>query len=172
MNRRRWRLVTLRMQENLSFEHETDGPAGPRAELHDPTVTVAFMLAGDAHVTFQSRRTGTRFTYHVEQAAESRTPGNPPPHFVSVLDGPDHYSFLGTVFNRTIYAPGKRSHIATDAPSAVAFAWVWKYLSSGRMHPELAIYHEGRCGRCGRRLTTPESIETGLGPVCAQKMGL
>jgi hypothetical protein len=26
---------------------------------------------------------------------------------------------------------------------------------------------DGRCGRCNRRLTTPESIRTGIGPICA-----
>lgn len=27
--------------------------------------------------------------------------------------------------------------------------------------------HESKCRRCNRRLTDPESIETGIGPVCA-----
>ena len=27
-------------------------------------------------------------------------------------------------------------------------------------------WHEGRCGRCGRKLTVPESIEAGYGPEC------
>jgi Family of unknown function (DUF6011) len=31
------------------------------------------------------------------------------------------------------------------------------------------LHHEGRCGRCGRRLTVPESVLTGLGPECAGK---
>lgn len=31
------------------------------------------------------------------------------------------------------------------------------------------VHHEGRCGKCGRRLTVPESIETGLGPECSGK---
>ncbi len=156
-----------------------DDQPGPRAELTTPAVTVAFMLAGNAHVTFQSRRTGTRFTYRVEAAKPRQNPSgqlagrvSEPPHFVSVLTGPDNdagYSYLGTIFERKVYAHGKKSRIATDAPSAVAFAWVWKHLSVGEMHLELAVYHEGRCGRCGRRLTTPESIETGLGPVCASK---
>lgn len=29
----------------------------------------------------------------------------------------------------------------------------------------------GNCYRCNRLLTTPESIERGLGPICADKMG-
>ena len=30
----------------------------------------------------------------------------------------------------------------------------------------------GHCGICGRELTAPESIEMGIGPVCAEKIGL
>jgi len=157
--------------QNSLFTAEMDDTAGPRAELVDPAKTIAFLLAGDAHVTFQSRRTGTRFTYRVQVADPRPGDTHAPPHFVAVLTRPDHYDYLGTIFERKMYAHGRKSRISTDAPSAVAFAWVWRYLSGGRKHPELAVYHEGRCGRCGRRLTTPESIETGLGPTCAERLG-
>lgn len=33
----------------------------------------------------------------------------------------------------------------------------------------LEIWHHGVCGRCGRKLTTPESIQRGLGPKCAAR---
>ena len=29
----------------------------------------------------------------------------------------------------------------------------------------------GSCGHCGRTLTNPESIERGIGPICAERMG-
>lgn len=32
---------------------------------------------------------------------------------------------------------------------------------------DLKISHSGRCFKCGRTLTTPESIQSGIGPVCA-----
>ena len=152
------------MQRALAFPAVTD-EAGPRAELVDPTGTIRFMLAGNAHVTFQSRRTGARFTYRID--AERHDMG---PHFVSVLDGPDNgrnYAYLGTIFERRAYYHGRKSRIDREAPSAIAFAWVWWRLTAGETHHELAVYHEGRCGRCGRRLTTPESIATGMGPICA-----
>lgn len=154
------------VQKNLPFTAETD-ESGPRAELRSPAATVAFMLAGNAHVTFQSRRTGTRFTYKVRAAhGEGAFRSSGVSHFVSVLTGPDYYEYLGCLYDSRNYARGRKSIVSTDAPSAVAFAWVWRYLISGRMHPDLAIYHEGRCGKCGRRLTDPTSIETGLGPKC------
>jgi hypothetical protein len=156
------------MQNPLPFPAESDETPGPRAEFVDPAVTIAFMLAGNAHVTFQSRRTGTRFTYRIRAAKPSIADGGRlPPHFVAVLTGPDHYEYLGCIFDRKMYAHGRKSRIASDAPSAIAFSWVWKHLSGGEMHPELGVWHEGRCGRCNRRLTDPASIASGLGPVCA-----
>lgn len=72
------------MMAQISFDTaQTDDEApGPRAELVNPAATVRFMLAGNAHVTFQSRRTDTRFTYRV-RVADPR-PGDdraPPQHF-------------------------------------------------------------------------------------------
>jgi hypothetical protein len=145
-----------------------DDEPGPRAELADSANTVRFVLAGNAHVTFQSRRTGTRYTYQI-RAAERRPGDTRSCHFVSVLVGPsnDHnYQYLGCIYDGRAYAHGRKSRISPDATSAVAFAWVWSRLTSGEMHPELAVYHEGRCGKCGRRLTTPRSISIGLGPTC------
>ncbi len=34
------------------------------------------------------------------------------------------------------------------------------------------VDHMGKCGRCGRPLTVPESIEIGIGPECAAVMGI
>lgn len=157
------------MQESF-LTSSADGESR-RAEFHDPAVTVRFLLAGDAHVTFQNRKTGTRFTYRVRSVEDRQERG--PTHFVDVLTGPDNggsYDYLGCLYADRAYRRGRKSRISEDAPSAVAFAWVWARLTAGRMHPQLAIFHEGRCGACGRRLTTPESIMTGLGPVCAGRM--
>ena len=141
----------------------------PRAELRDPAVTVRFMLAGRAHVTFQSEKTSTHYTYSIVRGdVRPWQAGTMAFHFVAVLTAPDHYDYLGTIFKRRTYRHGRKSRIAPSAPSAVAFAWVWSKLAGGHMPTTLAVYHEGRCGRCGRRLTTPESVTLGLGPECAQ----
>lgn len=159
--------------EGASGVHEgydsTPEAPGPRAELTAPEVTVAFMLAGNAHVTFQSRRTDTRFTYRVRAAKKDEY--SAPIHFVAVLTGPDNYEYLGCIYRRESYGHGRKSRIARNAPSAVAFEWVWRKLTAGKMHPELGIWHEGRCGACHRRLTTVESVRSGLGPVCAARLG-
>lgn len=130
--------------------------------------TKTFALAGNATFTVTSKRTGTRFTFKVRQ------PSPTSPHFVSLLSGADNesdYQFLGTIFNGADYRHGKKSRITADAPSAVAFAWVWSHLDN-LPADKVEVHHEGKCCRCGRKLTVPESIESGIGPECAGKMGL
>lgn len=144
--------------------------------IQDPASALRFLLAGNAYATFVSLETGVRFTFHVRQAeAKPATswqrvmPASPPPHFVSVLTGPDHYEFLGTIFGSKIYTHGRRSRIGDGATSEKAFAWIWRKLSQGLPLDGCEVHHEGRCGRCGRRLTVPSSILSGLGPECEKR---
>jgi hypothetical protein len=146
----------------------------PGALLTTPAAALAFILAGDSRVTLVSTKTGNRFTYRIRQAeGDARAP-----HFVSVLDGPNNeedFAFLGTIFWRKTYGVdrsyyhGRKSRISPNAPSAQAFEWAWEHIAAGFIPDGLEVWHEGRCGRCGRALTTPESIATGLGPVCAAR---
>jgi hypothetical protein len=89
-------------------------------------------------------------------------------HFVSVLQGPDNqsdYAFIGTIFGGEQYRHGGKSKVSADAPSAKAFAWSWANLDSD----EIEVWHSGKCSRCSRELTDPESIARGLGPICATR---
>jgi hypothetical protein len=124
-----------------------------------------FTLAGHAMLTLVSVRTGARFTYRVMKGDADNAP-----HFVSVLIGPRNtrdYQFLGTIFGGTNYRHGHKSRITVDAASAKAFAWVWARLVRDELPTDVEIWHEGRCGKCGRPLTVPESIASGIGPICA-----
>lgn len=132
-----------------------------------------FMMAGKATLTVENEKTGNRFTFNVRaprEADESRM-------FVKVLTGAcneSDYSYLGTIFKSDggpRYFHGKKSAIGPEAPSARAFAWLFDRLFGDKSLPEeVAVYHDGRCGRCGRKLTTPESVLSGFGPECREKM--
>lgn len=127
----------------------------------------AFMFAGNATFTVRSEKTGTRFTFKVRQ------PKPDSPHFVSVLTGTDNegdFSFLGSVFNYENYCHGKRSPISPESLSAKAAQWVVSRVIRGEDLKGCEVWHAGKCGRCGRKLTVPESIETGLGPECATRV--
>ena len=122
---------------------------------------------GSATFTLESKRSGARYTYKVAGGGER-------PHFVRLLTGPDNtadYAYLGTIFDDSKLMPKRGGNITREAPSFKALSFVLQVLNAGaEFPPSLAFYHEGKCGRCGRELTVPESIETGLGPICAGLM--
>lgn len=120
----------------------------------------AYILAGNATVTVKSLSTGTRFTYKVTKAG-------PTVYFVGVLSGPDNevdYSYIGIV-RRGVFTLTRKSRAGMSAASVRAFAWLSRNWEDDRAE----VWHEGRCGRCGRTLTVPESIKSGIGPVCEEK---
>ena len=131
-----------------------------------------FLTAGRAVFTITSKKTGTRFTYRV-----SRPKGADEgcPFFVGVLAGPnnqDDYMYLGFIpvadRPRAMRA-GKKGR--PNADSYRALQWVLWALDKGEGIPEqLELRHAGRCGRCGRELTVPESIDSGFGPECITKV--
>src|ERR1035437_877136 len=44
-----------------------------------------------------------------------------------------------------------------------------RFLSGQSLPPSLEVFEEDRCGRCGRTLTDPVSIQRGIGPECYGK---
>lgn len=122
-----------------------------------------FAQAGNARLTIVSKKTGARFTYRVRRPAEDK------PWFVQVLTGSDNesdYTFFGTIFPNGEFRHSRKSSIGPEAPSAVGFQWFWNHLAHDHLPESVEVHHEGRCGRCGRALTVPESIESGFGPEC------
>lgn len=122
-----------------------------------------FILGGNSTFTVRSLRSQVRFTFRV------RKPKEDSPHFVSVMTGRDNesdYTFLGTIFNESHYQHGRRSSIDPVDVSAIAARWVCAKVLAGQQLNNVEIWHEGKCARCGRKLTVPESIESGFGPEC------
>jgi len=127
-----------------------------------------FMKGGKAVFTLQSKRTGQHFTY---RASKPKGKTDDDVIFVAVLTGSDNetaYTYAGLLKEDRVQTTGG-SKIKADAPSITALNWALRHLHKGQLHPDLAIFHEGRCCRCGRKLTTPESIQNGIGPECSKK---
>lgn len=133
--------------------------------------TKTFALAGNATFTVTSRKTGVRFTFKVRQ------PRPETPHFVSLMTGADNendFAYFGfiTAKGEFVHAKPEKSRITPEAPSAKGFAWLWRNIDNApKLAEQVEIHHEGRCCRCGRKLTVPESVESGIGPECAAMMG-
>jgi hypothetical protein len=138
-------------------------------QITDAQRAKAFALAGKSIFTLVSKKSGERMTFKV-RASKPERPG--PSHFVSILDhadGTGSYSYLGFVDRGGQFVHGRKSiHDATNPKSQTA-RWLFAKLALDQLPDTCEFWHEGRCGRCGRRLTVPASIETGLGPECAGK---
>jgi len=141
-------------------------------QIHEIERQKSFIFGGDAYFTIENPATGCRFTYKVSKAEKAEDL-----FWVGLLTGPDNtssYTFIGRITKDPlsggwvfIHSPKK---IGADAKSVQAFMWWFRNLTIGRFLNPINFYHCGRCCCCGRLLTTPESVQAGIGPVCAGRM--
>jgi hypothetical protein len=129
----------------------------------DAKVASEFMLAGNAVFTLSSKRTGQHYTYRLERSADGFV------WFASVRVG-DEFVYVGivraTLHHRLDLTRGSR--YSEDAPVVKALRYALHHVVFKRTIPgELEIRHVGKCGKCARPLTRPDSIDRGLGPICA-----
>lgn len=140
----------------------------------DAQTALQFIRAGNARVTLVSQRTNMRYTYKVV-ACKDDVPTDPRRrYFVSLLKGRDNnsdYSYIGMLRAEHFFVTRATRHLA-KAAFVAAFEYVTKHLAAGHLPPHAQIWHESKCGRCGRALTVPSSISTGIGPECAKFVGV
>jgi hypothetical protein len=133
-----------------------------------------FILAGRATFTFKSTKTGKWYTYKAEYdklfGVEMIK--------VKLLTGSDNinsFTYMCRILKNNC-SPDleytKNSRISKTSPAFIGFSYVFYNLLVGREMPSLEIWHEGKCCRCGRKLTVPESISSGIGPECATKTNM
>jgi hypothetical protein len=120
----------------------------------------AFITAGRAIFTVTSKVTENRFTFRVTMSKSKKF------FYVDVLVGRDNtkdYKYIGYIGKNEAFYP---TH--ADRPSVTAFSWLWSKINLEPDNPSrlIEIRHEGKCARCGRKLTVPESIDSGFGPEC------
>ncbi len=160
-----------------SLSDTTGNYVAAPSNLKTAEVALKFVLAGNAYFTVRSLKTGVRYTYRVNRADCSRCGKkdchcwNFPTYFVALLTGPDNtgdYTYLGMI-RENLFRLTRGSKMQESSVPVKAFRWVYEHLVKRTLPPQTEIWHEGRCGVCGRPLTVPESIESGIGPVCAGK---
>ena len=151
--------------KGLIESNEIDIPEGKRlTELED----VKTYLDGQRGTfTIRSKKTRVRFTFKFAVPKENEQNIR----FVRVLNGPDNetcYGYIGYIRDGKLIAGRKGK---ADAPSFKALAWVLCHNAHDNLETvleQMEFFHEGTCSQCGRKLTVPESIERGIGPVCAK----
>lgn len=143
------------------------------AAISNAKLIMQFVLGGKAIFTLKNAETGNRFTYRVDEKAN---PDKSVVYFVSLLAGPDNeadYTYLGWIKNRqfSLTKKSRMNGLTEQTPSVKAFSWAYSNFTVGIVPEKLEFWHAGRCGRCGKKLTVPESIENGFGPECITKVG-
>lgn len=123
-----------------------------------------FIMAGKALFTLESSTTGVRYTYKVTKLKRANV------WFVHLLTGPDNensYAYLA-YFNDDIKLKlSNKSKLNWESKPVQAFDYLLRHIDA--VPDKLKVYHSCKCGRCGRTLTTPESIERGIGPECYKR---
>jgi len=135
--------------------------------FHTPDQVKQFVTGGNATITIESKKTGAHYTYRVRKSQDGNAT------FVSVLAGPDNesdYVYAGLLDGPSV-RPTKKSRFNCDSASIKAINYALGHIAAGQLPPHCEIRHEGRCGVCNRTLTTPESLDRGIGPECWSKMG-
>jgi len=171
--------INKSLEFQLTAEDEEHGEPG---NITSPKDALRFISAGNAYFTVRSNNTSRRFTYRVRRAECSRCKQTDcncwrfPWYFVSVMTGSDNehnYTFIG-ILKENQFKRTPKSKLKNDDIRVISFDWLWRFLNTTMVErfERLQVWHEGRCGRCGRKLTVPESIKTGIGPDCAERMGL
>jgi hypothetical protein len=134
-----------------------------------------FALAGKATITLTSKKTDKSYTYKITRAKKGTVA-----YFISLMTGPDNqddFSYIG------MHRPGapeafvttRASRLPPNAAPCRAIGYFLAHVCAGpvaKIPAALEVRHQGKCGRCKRALTVPESIDRGIGPECAQHMGL
>ena len=159
-------------------------------------VTPQFVLAGDAIFTV-SNGSGEHATFKVSKA-KPNTIWPEPAWFIKVLAGPDNedennYRYMGKLVVPGGYSPlpddpgpdpkvkltsksfelGLREEDKLVRVARWMLRAIWQVARGEyRLPIGYSIKHAGKCGRCGRTLTAPASIDTGLGETCANEAGI
>jgi hypothetical protein len=152
-------------------------------------ISKEFVLAGRAVFTIEVpeafvAKHGTKPHYTFKVVKKEGTPRYPrDTWFVNLLTGPQNtrdYTYLGLLDVESgqvrLTAKSKYAHdslILRMLNRVLALIWLADVNTDEleNQHEVIKstgfdVHHEGRCGMCGRPLTTPESVKTGIGPIC------
>lgn len=136
-------------------------------------ITREFVTAGRAIFTVQN--SVRHFTFKAARPAKDRKNENAP-IFLSVMTGTDnesHYTYIGILDKRNgTVRFTKGSKLAQDDQRVKVLQFVLNIVwGRWNLPAGYEIRHSGKCGRCGRTLTNPDSLDSGIGPECIKAVG-
>jgi len=142
-----------------------------QAKMSDFSSIVRFLKSGKATFTIKDTKNDKAWTYRARKMKDKEDG-----FFIHLkIDG--KFSYIGMLWINTkngidqlkvVYGKEKSAVLISDSGyqtiSAVIYCISNKYTLSFN-----EFWHDGNCGRCGRTLTNPDSLATGIGPECIKK---
>lgn len=137
-----------------------------------------YMLAGKSEFVMHSSKTNQDFTYRLtrKESKDSTDDNNKYIYFLNIKMGHD-WVYAGVLWydyntNTYKFATGKSGKVEPSDLNVRSLLFVMNKLQINEIPQYCTIFHTGKCGVCGKKLTTPESILTGLGPSCSKRVGV
>lgn len=135
-------------------------------ELINP---LQFILSGNAYFICHNIQTDNKYRYRVLQSDS-----NNQLYFVSVYLETE-YKYIGIIKtesqpdntnSKPTFIYTHKSKLNKEHPAVKGIIYILTHLITNTMSDKLKLYHIGKCGRCGRTLTTKEAIQQGYGSEC------
>lgn len=124
------------------------------------------LLAGRARLTITNPATGRWIKIHMKRRKDRATGEWSNCYFLNLAllgDGDMGYRYAGAFFSDSFrFKPASNA----DQDLLKISNWIVRAIANPELLSTCEIEHAGKCCSCGRTLTHPESIRTGLGPEC------
>ncbi len=134
---------------------------------------MSFAATHNGYITVRSARTGDHRTFRIRTQKDDAkfAPGK---RIVALLTGPDREDYQN--WQQFAFVTDGRVKVwrsKSNPAEPTQFDHFARILNNQEHYEENGLAEfmtEGTCRRCNRELTVPESIKSGIGPVCAGKV--
>jgi len=136
-------------------------------QITDPDFLNEFIRGGMAIISLRSTRTNVHFTYRI-----TRSDHDGDYYYVARKSREDEWTYLGTLDDKKHQFRWTKATAAEEISrkSFKVFSWfIDLFIQTGRIHPQLEVFHDGRCAACSNWLTDPKSLDRGFGPKCWER---
>lgn len=132
-----------------------------------------YFLSKKAEITLNNLKTGSSIALRSIRNKRAMEDGKKS-WFISRIIG-ENNKYLGMLIhnsrdNKLSFVITRASKISVGSKEYKVVNWLIRVFESGVDNKNLEILHCGRCGVCGKKLTTPRSIEIGIGPYCEKRL--
>ena len=141
-------------------------------KLIDKTQIQMYVYGGRGRFRLKSLKSDKEFEYKISPMSKYNKRYNEYTFYISLVT-PNGNVFLGVLkTEENKYIHSMKSIRNIDSLEVKGFKWLLKQFENDKEFPEeMNFYHMGICSCCARTLTTPESIQLGIGPVCFKRYG-